>query len=371
MKNSTIVLLMILLLLLSWPTILYSLEEKIEEERIEEEIEIERLPKFLLIGAQKAGTTSLYQTLIRNKNICQAITKELHYFNHHYEKGINYYKSRFKSKCNNGGVSGYIDGTPDYFKYNFVPQRMNETFGLSLAEKKIVFVLREPIAREFSLFEHLWRNCAKYVYGYMQSHRSQIPGPGQSWSPHKTRNLCGENKDRMNGKYLSGHCHQINCLNRAQWININNISRNLPTFKEYYETTKINYNNSRYIHHMENYLKYFDRKQILVLSFNYLIKNAKGALKAICTHFQVPDTISNLKLPKTNEARVNVTLDCDTHYSMRKYFHHYNNQLYEYLNKRDGPSYEPVFQEFVYNSKCNNHVPPVSKNATLNISITR
>jgi hypothetical protein len=243
-------------------------------------------PKFFLIGAQKAGTTSLYQLLTHSsKNICKATTKELHYFNHFYHKGSSFYQTFFKSTCDvNDGVSGYIDGTPDYYKRRDVPYKMNETF-VSLANKKIVFVLREPISREFSWYEHLIRNCAKYVYNYMNTHQAQIPPPGQSWDPHLVKYLCGDHVDRT-GNHHSGHCHQVNCMLKGKWIRLNNITRNLPSFKEYVETVNIEYENSRYIHHIQNYIKYFDRKQILILSFDNLLHDTTHSVKSIFINLQ-------------------------------------------------------------------------------------
>ena len=37
-------------------------------------------PDFLIIGAQKAGTSSLYQWLTSHPDVIRARTKELHYF---------------------------------------------------------------------------------------------------------------------------------------------------------------------------------------------------------------------------------------------------------------------------------------------------
>lgn len=235
---------------------------------------------------------------------------------------------------------------------------MNETFK-TLKDKKLVFILREPIAREFSWYEHLIRNCAKHVYIYMQTHLSQIPLPGKLWDSRHVRYLCGENLDRQ-GNYVSAHCHQVNCLLRAKWISPKNITRNLPTFKEYYETVKIDYSNSQYITHINNFLKYFDRQQLLIINFDKLLRDTRTVLKAIFKHFHVPegDKESNLRLPHSNDARVDLKLDCSVHYNMRKYFDAYNDRLYDYLSRREtgAPLYEPHFEKFVY-SRCKDYHP--------------
>ena len=48
------------------------------------------LPDFLIIGAQKCGTTSLYTYLMQHRNVSSAFEKEVRYFNDHYENGVNW-----------------------------------------------------------------------------------------------------------------------------------------------------------------------------------------------------------------------------------------------------------------------------------------
>ncbi|MEH7322822.1 sulfotransferase domain-containing protein, partial [Cytobacillus firmus] len=53
------------------------------------------LPHFLIIGAQKCGTTSLYNYLIQHPNIISAKHKEIHFFDYNYNKGSNWYINQF------------------------------------------------------------------------------------------------------------------------------------------------------------------------------------------------------------------------------------------------------------------------------------
>ena len=53
------------------------------------------LPNFLIIGTQRGGTTSLYKYLVQHPSVAHALTKELRFFDLHYQKGIDWYRSRF------------------------------------------------------------------------------------------------------------------------------------------------------------------------------------------------------------------------------------------------------------------------------------
>src|SRR4051812_39857336 len=56
------------------------------------------LPGFLIIGAQKAGTSSLYAYLTGNRAIPRAVTKEVHYFDLNYFRGESWYRGHFPTR---------------------------------------------------------------------------------------------------------------------------------------------------------------------------------------------------------------------------------------------------------------------------------
>ena len=53
------------------------------------------LPDFLIIGAQKAGTTALYSYLRRHPEIGGPAWKEVSYFDRHYRRGAGWYRGQF------------------------------------------------------------------------------------------------------------------------------------------------------------------------------------------------------------------------------------------------------------------------------------
>ena len=118
------------------------------------------LPDFVIIGAQKSGTTSLYDFLIRNPAIAPALKKEPNYFVLRYSFGKLWYCSNFPTnlsrhyfykKTNQRLLSG--EATPTYLFYSEVPGRMREI----LPDAKLIVILRNPVDRAYSHYHHSLR----------------------------------------------------------------------------------------------------------------------------------------------------------------------------------------------------------------------
>ncbi|HEY9809286.1 MAG TPA: sulfotransferase [Halomicronema sp.] len=105
-------------------------------------------PDFLIIGAQKSGTTSLYNYLIQHPQILPASQKEIHYFDLNYNQGINWYKAQFPQKISQNIITG--ESSPYYLFHPCVPQRVHEHF----PQIKLIILLREPVARTWSHYHH-------------------------------------------------------------------------------------------------------------------------------------------------------------------------------------------------------------------------
>ena len=103
------------------------------------------LPDFLIIGAQKCGTTSLYAYLVSHPKINSASRKELHFFDRHFQKGSAWYRSHFNSGNHLTG-----EATPYYF---FHPLGIRRIYSL-LPNVKLILLLRNPVDRAFSHYYH-------------------------------------------------------------------------------------------------------------------------------------------------------------------------------------------------------------------------
>jgi hypothetical protein len=118
-------------------------------------------PSFIIIGAQKAGTTSLYSYLSEHPCILPARLKEVHYFDYHYQRGMRWYQRRFPTtwQARRAGrplgarpITG--EASPCYMLFPHTPSRIRKT----LPDAKLIVLLRNPVDRAFSHFQMIKRN---------------------------------------------------------------------------------------------------------------------------------------------------------------------------------------------------------------------
>lgn len=106
-----------------------------------------KLPNFICVGAQKAGTTTLHDILKQHPDIYLPELKEAHFFDQkkRYVKGIKWWLNTFFSKYNNEKIMGVM--TPEYLYYEEVPDRVLKDLGSNV---KIIIILRNPVERSYS-----------------------------------------------------------------------------------------------------------------------------------------------------------------------------------------------------------------------------
>ena len=111
-----------------------------------------RLPDFLIGGAPRSGTTWLYRLLERHPDIYMATpaTPEPKFFlvDHLYEKGLAHYAATWFAAAGDARVAG--EKSTDYLESDVAALRIAR----DLPGVKLVFILREPVARAYS--NYLW-----------------------------------------------------------------------------------------------------------------------------------------------------------------------------------------------------------------------
>jgi hypothetical protein len=108
-----------------------------------------REPEFLIIGAQKCGTSSLYHNLCQHPHIRSARQKEIHFFDDHYDKGLNWYRSHFPPvKLFENILTG--EASPYYLFHPYAPKRAS----LSHPRINLIILLRNPVDRAYSHYHH-------------------------------------------------------------------------------------------------------------------------------------------------------------------------------------------------------------------------
>lgn len=105
-------------------------------------------PDFMIIGAMKAGTTSLYKYINQHPKVLPCAQKEVHFFVHHFEKGLDWYLAHFPAVLPG---ENYLTGeaSPGYL-CNTIQEKVKDTF----PQAKLIAVLRNPVERAISHYYH-------------------------------------------------------------------------------------------------------------------------------------------------------------------------------------------------------------------------
>jgi hypothetical protein len=105
------------------------------------------LPDFVIIGAQKAGTTSLYAALVSHPDVRPAFRKEVHFFDTDRASDLGWYRRHFPM-----GRGDWLTGesSPYYLFHPAVPARM----AAALPDVALIAILRDPVARAISQYHH-------------------------------------------------------------------------------------------------------------------------------------------------------------------------------------------------------------------------
>jgi len=108
---------------------------------------LRRMPDFVIIGAQRSGTTSLYSWLSAHPDVAPATKKELHYFDNQYGRGERWYRSQFPIRSVRR-LAG--ESTPYLLFHPLAPERAARDLP---ARTRYIVLLRDPVQRALS---HYW-----------------------------------------------------------------------------------------------------------------------------------------------------------------------------------------------------------------------
>jgi len=116
------------------------------------------LPHFIIVGAAKAGTTSLYWYLSQHPQIVPAVKKEVHFFDTEFHRGIAWYRSNFPTTIElkiREAIKGVRhisgEGSPYYMFHPHAPRRMAE----AVPDARLIVLLRDPAERAYSHYNHV------------------------------------------------------------------------------------------------------------------------------------------------------------------------------------------------------------------------
>jgi Sulfotransferase domain len=176
------------------------------------------LPDFIIVGAQKAGTTSLHAYLAQHTQVIPPVRKEVHFFDHEFHRGLGWYRAHFRRAGGATTVTG--ESTPYYLFHPLVPARVAE----ALPSCRVIVVLRDPIDRAFSHHNH------ERALGFEHL-------PFEEALAAEDERLAGEERSLLDDPRHRSHAHQhFSYLSRG-----------------------------RYAEQLERWLEHVDRDRLLVL----------------------------------------------------------------------------------------------------------
>jgi len=249
------------------------------------------LPDFLIIGAQRCGTTSLYNYINKHPNVLPAFRKEVHFFDNSYEKGLNWYRAHFSHKWYQWNLERKYDqslitgeASPYYLFYPHVPERVFET----LPDIKLIVILRNPIDRAYSHYHH----------------EVNIGVENLSFKNALRRER--ENIDKETQKIISD-----------------------PHTKNFFYQHYTYLSKGFYINQLPRWLKLFNKNSILILNLKNLERDTHKTMCLLTRFLNLPDYQFS-DFPKYNPVRYEA-MEPGTRTMLQDYFDPYNNQLYRLL----------------------------------------
>lgn len=138
---------------------------------------IRPLPHFLIIGAKRGGTTSLYSYLLEHPRVAglfpsarhlplRAERKGVHYFDERFRSGRHWYRSNFPSQAYRRLVGRRVGGpivsgeaTPYYLFHPHAAARAR----LAVPHARIIVLLRNPTDRAYSHYQEQRRRGHEHL----------------------------------------------------------------------------------------------------------------------------------------------------------------------------------------------------------------
>ena len=114
------------------------------------------LPDFLIVGAQRSGTTSMFKTLVQHPGVARPfLRKGVHYFDKHYEEGPAWYRGHFPlaatSRARRRGRRPLTGESSPYYLFHPLAA---ERIARDLPGVRLIVMLRDPVERAYSAHSH-------------------------------------------------------------------------------------------------------------------------------------------------------------------------------------------------------------------------
>lgn len=108
-----------------------------------------RLPNFLYVGPDKAGSSWLHEVLMEHPQIYMTPAKDLYFFDRYFDKGIDWYAAHFAKASARDSIIGEV--CQDYLSHPLAAERIQSV----LVNARVMVTLRDPVERAFSSYLYM------------------------------------------------------------------------------------------------------------------------------------------------------------------------------------------------------------------------
>jgi hypothetical protein len=241
---------------------------------------------YIIVGAQKAGTTSHIFHLNLNKDV-YCYPNELHFFDNEDNFNINNECDITKYENNFLNANKKIIGekTPIYMVKKICIDRIYKYY----PDIKIIIILREPISRAFSQFKMGYRN--KSVTNFCDEIELNL--------------LSHEKKDKDKA-FITSQCYHTTYLERGM-----------------------------YSEHIKNIYKYYKKENVYIGIAEEILNNPLEEYNKIYSFLGV-DHIDKINFADNIHKDYNNNLEISNDYYFKLYdiYKKYNDELYELLGRK-------------------------------------
>lgn len=259
-----------------------------------------RFPDFMIIGAQKSGTSSMFIYLNQGKSFQGSVNKEVHFFDKLINEGkdIEWYKRQFVKGA--GKINPlFFEATPNYLYYEKIPEILKEINpGL-----RFVILLREPVSRAFSAW-NMYRELFED-----ENRRKGFEGTDLYKYYMKGRKVFPSFSEAIN--------IELNLIKSNENIVEPSIIRR-----------------GFYAKQIRNWFKYFPREQFLVLQFEEFKQNLNGSLAEVYDFLGVDSEVTLKDDRPANKRTYNAKMTSEDKNMLKKIYQEPNNDLMELLGKK-------------------------------------
>jgi hypothetical protein len=260
-----------------------------EEGRAENEPGTGALPDFVIIGAQKCGTTFFYHLLTQHPYVESAASKELHFFDKNFDLGVEWYRRCFSvPRWEDGRRTITGEATPYYMFHPHAAERMAGV----VPETRLIALLRNPVDRAYSHHQQEVRKGGETL------------GFEEAIEVEKAR-LHGEREKLLEDEHYASFEHQ----------RLSYLSRGI------------------YVDQLLRWTKFFDKEQLLVLKSEDFFQSSKKTLKLVLDFLDLPDwePAPSEMGTRRSESRYEERMDPVIRKWLEEYFEPHNQRLYDFL----------------------------------------